>query len=164
MVARRHLRFGLFVVGSAALVAVGLGVRAEEDPSSADTTVRAPSVQGALQPGLDNLREETELRRDARRFLSAFLRYEGSELNRSVRGALRAWASKGFASELLGAPPRLHARLAAARIDRLFIEEASWEPAIAVIGGVARRGQRRERFSFLFARSGGRWLAGGPAP
>jgi hypothetical protein len=145
-------------------LAVGLGLRAEGDPSSAVTAVRRPSAQAVVGPRLGYVREERQLRRDARRFLSAFLRYEGGELRQSVSRALRAWATKDFASELLDAPPRVHGRLPAARIDRLFIKEASWKPAIAVVGGVARRGQLSERFSFLFARSGGRWLAGGPAP
>jgi len=164
MVAGRRLRFALFCLASGALLGIGLGFTAEGDPSSAGTAVRAPSVQVAPRPGLASLRKERGLRRDARQFVSAFLKYEGGELSGSVRGALRAWASKHFASELLAAPPRLHIRLGRARIDRLFIKEASWAPALAVVGGVARRGQRSERFSFLFARSGGRWLAGGPAP
>jgi hypothetical protein len=166
MVGRKHLRFALFCLGSGALLAVGLGLRAEGDQRSAVTAVGRPSVQAVVGPrlGHGHVREERNLRRDARRFLSAFLRYEGGEVRESVSGALRVWSTRDFASELLEAPPRLHGRLPPARIDRLFIKEASWEPAIAVVGGVARRGQRSERFSFLFARSGGRWLAGGPAP
>lgn len=164
MVGRKHLRFVLFCLGSAGLLAAGLGLRPEGDQRSGVTAVQRPSVQALVVPGVAHVGEERKLRRDAQRFLRAFLRYEGGELRRSVRRALRARATKDFASELLEAPPRLDGRLAAARIDRLFIKEASWEPAIAVVGGVARRDRRRERFSFLFAKSGGRWLAGGPAP
>jgi hypothetical protein len=164
MVARKHLRFGLFCLGSGALLAVGLGLTAEGDPNSSATEVRRPPGQVVVGPRVGHLSEERKLRRDARRFLSAFLRYEGGELSQPVSRALRAWATKDFASQLLVAPPRLHARLPAARIDRLTIKEASWEPGIAVVGGVARRAERSEKFSFLFAKSGGRWLAGGPAP
>ena len=163
MVGRRYLRFFLFCVGSAALLIVGLGLRAEGDSSGADTASGEPFVAVA-GPRVDHEREERQLRRDARSFLSAFLRYEEGELSRHVRRALRAGASEEFASELLRAPPRFHEGLPAARIDRVFIKEASWEPTIAVIGGVARRAQRREKLSFLFARSEGRWHAAGPAP
>jgi hypothetical protein len=155
---------GLFCLGSGALLVVGLGVTGEGDPSRGGTAVRGPSVQVVAPSRLDHVGEERQLRRDARRFLSAFLRYEGGELGESVRRALRAWATEDFASQLLKAPPRVQVRLDPARIGELFIKEASWEPAIAVVAGVAKRGQRSERFSFLFARSEGRWLAGGPAP
>jgi hypothetical protein len=121
-------------------------------------------VEGAVRPGLEEENQERELRRDAREFLGAFLRYEGGELNRSVRRSLRRWATAEFASELLGEPPRLQETLPRARIDQLRVREASWKPAIAVVDGVANRANESERFSFLFARSGGRWRAGGPAP
>jgi len=164
MVAGRYLRLSLFCLGSGALLVVGVSLMAEEGASSAGTAVRGPSVPAVVGPQFGHLRQERQLRGDARRFLRAFFQYEEGELSHSVRPALRAGATEEFGAELLRAPPRLHGGLPAARIARLYIKEASWRPAIAVVGGVARRGGRSERFSFLFASPAGRWLAGGPAP
>jgi hypothetical protein len=164
MASARNLRLALFCAGSAALLAVGFGVTREGDPREAGPLLHKPSVGASVRRAPAGVAHEQELRRDAREFLGGFLRYEGGELSRSVRASLRWWASRKFASDLLAEPPRLQGGLPRARIDRLRVAEASWRPAIAVVDGVAKRAKASERFSFLFARSGRRWRAEGPAP
>jgi hypothetical protein len=149
-----------FVLATFALLAVGLAVNGEREAKRSDSpqiesrrAVSAPADRG----------EERLLLLDARRFVDAFLRYERGERSRSVLRRLRVWARSNFAAQLLDASPRVLVRLPSARIDRLRVEKASWRSAIAVVGGVAHRARRRERFDFLFTKSGGRWLAAGPA-
>jgi hypothetical protein len=104
------------------------------------------------------------LRGDARGFLAAFFRYEVSELDPPLACTLRKRASPSFAAELLSKPPHSTSQpQAAARLSRLSITVLSLAPGRALISGSARRGSRREEFSFLFEARRGTWLAVGPA-
>jgi hypothetical protein len=162
MAGGRHLN--IFCVGAAALVLAALSFTSEGDPSHRGSAVVAP-LAPASPPSLGGRsRGGAQLRRDAHEFVANFLKYEAGRLSRPVQRALRAGATKRFATELLQAPPRVDAPLAPAHIGRLFIEDTSWGRALAVVAGSAKRGAERENFSFLFVRSGGMWLAGGPAP
>ena len=105
-----------------------------------------------------------EVRRSARRFLSAFFRYEVGETASSVERALRASATPRFAAGLLTAAPRAPASgefPPPASLGRIEVAFVSVLPPRAVVSGVARRRGGSERFSFLFEHRGRAWLADG---
>lgn len=106
-----------------------------------------------------------ELRRSARRFLAAFLRYEVGQEGARLTAALRATATPSFAKRLLARPPRVPVagRLPPpARLGRLQVGFLSGAATRALVSATAWRGPRPEELSFVFARRRSRWLASGP--
>jgi hypothetical protein len=158
---RVDIHVALFAFASAALLAAGLALRGEAESNG--VTAPGPDLVVRASP-LAQKPEVQTLRRDASRFLSAFFRYEGGARDSSLFWRLQVSSTRKFAAQLLDAPPRLQSRLPPAQIQRIVVDEASWVPAIAVVSGAARRGDEREKFSFLFAKKAGRWVAAGPAP
>ncbi len=105
------------------------------------------------------------LRRTARRFLGAFLRYEVGEGGSAAAATLRATATRSFAARLLAAPPRAPAAggfPTAARLGELEVGLLAPAANRALISASAVRAGRPEQLSFLFVRRGASWLAMGP--
>lgn len=158
---RADLRSLLFALSCAALLVAGLALRGE----AGSKTVRV-AQSGLVEPTAALARgpEAQALRRDAAWFLNAFFQYEEGGRSSKLFRRLQTSSTPKFAAQLLDAPPRIPSRLAPAQIQRIAIKEASWGSAIAVVSGAALRDERREAFSFLFAKEAGRWVAAGPAP
>jgi hypothetical protein len=160
-------RVGLFVLTSAALLAAALAFAGSPSPHSPPPPARsqlgatAPPESPSAAAGVARLR--ATLGAAARRFLVAFFRYEVGAAGPRVRAALRATATRGFAAELLAAPPRRLSRaLAAAVPGRLRLAVASISPPRALVSGSAERDGEMEQFSFLFTARDGVWRASGP--
>jgi hypothetical protein len=103
------------------------------------------------------------LRRDARRFLLAFLRYEVGETGGDIRQVLRQTSTAGFANSLLRRPsPSPVSPPGAASLAALSVTVLSALPPRALIRGAALREGGTEQFSFLFEARHGVWLASGP--
>jgi hypothetical protein len=140
----------------------GLGEReAESRPAPAPERPSAGVARAALRAQ----RLAEELRRSARRFLVAFLRYEVGESGPGVAVALRATSTRRFAARLLGAPPRAPAAGGfppPAKLRKLQVAFLSAAATRALISALARRGGRPEELSFLFDRSAAGWRASGP--
>ncbi len=104
-------------------------------------------------------RRKAHLDRASRTFIEAFLRYEVGEVPASVGRSIRRLSTAGFASYLLGAPPRQLGGREPARI--VVVETAFLDPSAdrALVRGVARRADGPEELSFVFVLRGGRWLA-----
>lgn len=146
----------------AALAFSAIRPAAAPSPAAPRSAATAPPLpRAARRIERRAARSEAALRRAARPFLAAFLRYEaGAE----VAAALRASATSAFAARLLAAPPRPTepgyrppARLGALRITFL-----SARADRALVRASAARAVGAEQLSFVFARRGGRWLAVGP--
>jgi hypothetical protein len=157
----RKGRLGLFVLASAALVAVALCLSGEE--RARPNTEKARTIEGR-SPGVEHIGQERQLRADAARYFAVFLRYEQGVTGPFVVRRLRATVTRAFADELLGALPRVDGPLPRARLVAVRVENASWRPPIAIVSAEARRGGQPEELEFLFARERGRWRAAGPAP
>ena len=160
-------RLGLFCVVCAVLLAAAIGFAGGgHSPAPARLPAKPEVVPAAPPPrsaagGAAGLR--ATLGGEARRFLSAFFRYEVGELGPGVRRTLRANATPGFAAELLSVPPRRPPSAPAAALPgQLAIAVASLSPPRAVVSGTARRGSEAEDFSFVFEAVDGAWLASGP--
>ena len=163
--APRPLRVALFCAACAALLAADIGF-AGGSPASApprrpgETLPVAVASKRRQSRGAVGVR--SELGGAAGRFLTAFFRYEVGELGPTVRRALRASATPGFAAELLASPPRRPPGAPAAVLPgHLAIAVASIDPPRALVSGSARRGDQSEQFSFLFEPRRGTWLASG---
>jgi hypothetical protein len=166
-------RVGLFLAISTAIVAVGLlfALTAPDPPSTtqapAGEAVGAALRFAAPSPRLlaaRSARLRSRLRAVARRFLSAFLRYEVGDLDPQVRATLRDAATPGFAARLLAAPPRPPAPGSfppPARLRRIEVAFVALAPPRAILSGEALRSDAPAQFSFLFELRGGRWLASG---
>ncbi len=129
--------------------------------SPVEVAPAAPSVPRPAAGGAAALR--AAIGGQARPFLTAFFRYEVGDVGPWVRRALRADATPGFATELLGSPPRRPVRSVPAAVPgRLAIAVASAVPPRVVVSGSASRGSEAEQFSFLFEVVDGAWLASGP--
>lgn len=153
-------RLGLFTAASGALLLSAVLFAAHPGPQVPDST--AAVTRPDRPPAAPQRASRARLKRDARRFLAAFLRYEVGELDHRGRQALRATATPGFAAELLRAPPHLWAAPSRpALLLRLSIAYFSPNPPRALITGSARRGENDEQFSFLFKARAGTWLASG---
>lgn len=101
--------------------------------------------------------------RTVRAFLRAFLRYEVGEVDAAVRRGLRESATEEFASQLLGAPPRVpagvpRAHLVVGEMEFVPLDEAARR---AQINGTLERAGRREAFSFTVEHFPGGWLVSG---
>jgi hypothetical protein len=161
----RRLAFGLVVLalGGALLLAVlrspnpNLG-----KPSSAGAEDRLATVSRRHPPARKAPTADT--RRQARRFVEAFLSYEVGAGGSRAEEAIRSDASPSFADELLAHPPIPAGGSAPppARITRLRVDPVPGQPDLALVSGEARRPAAPEPFAFLFARRGGRWLAVAP--
>jgi len=160
----------LFVAVSAVLVAAAIALRSPPDSSPPSGVVRPPQVDGGPVGSARDVvaqlnKRHTEVKAAARRFLTAFLRYEVGDLSEPVRRALRGTATRRFADRLLRQPPRRPAagqfppRATLRRIHIAFISPLATR---AVVSGAALRGGLSEEFSFVLARRGGTWLASGP--
>jgi hypothetical protein len=79
-------------------------------------------------------------RRVAARFARAYLRYETGRLDRHVRRSLRVLCAPRFATELLGAPPRLPPGASLPRLR--FLGIARVEPTVIAGEGAVRAGAR----------------------
>jgi hypothetical protein len=136
-------------------------------PPTGDTVAPATgNVVGSAGDVIAQLnRRKAEVRVAARRFLTAFLRYEVGDLSPPVRHALRTNATRGFADRLLSYPPRRPAagrfppRATLQRLDIAFVSPLATR---AVVSGTAGRGGLSEEFSFVLAYRGTTWLASGP--
>jgi hypothetical protein len=106
----------------------------------------------------------TGARPKVRRFLAAFLSYEVGGDGPAVERAIRGSSSRSFARQLLSEPPGPPNRpgQTTTRITSLRIDRVPGHPNLALASGEARRSEGPEPFSFLFAQSGGRWLAVAP--
>lgn len=168
----RQARLVLFLAASATILAAALlfalrGGQPIPPPAAAD---RRPGNEvsladsGRRAPATRMRQLRREVKRSARRFLSAFFRYEVGETAPSVRRALRASATPRFAAGLLTAAPRAPGSgefPTPARLGRIEIAFVSVLPPRAVVSGVARRRGGSERFSFLFEHRLRAWLADG---
>jgi len=160
----------LFVAVSAALVAAAIALRHPAESSRPSGVVRAPQLdRGAAVPARDVVlrlnRRHAEVRAAARRFLTAFLRYEVGDVSAQVRRTIRGAATQPFARRLLRRPPRRPATGSfppRATLRSVYISFVSPRATRAVASGSALRGGLSEEFSFVLARHGGKWLASGP--
>ena len=100
----------------------------------------------------------------ARRFLTAFLRYEVGDRDPSVARDLRRTSTHQFASDLLRDPPlrRGQAEGRPATLGRLSIVPIPGDPPLVSVSATARRRSGPEQLSFVFELRGGRWLASAP--
>lgn len=160
-------RLALFAALCAVLLAAALGFSAirppprSPPPAPRSAATAPPLPRAARRIERRAARLEAALRRAARPFLGAFLRYEaGAE----VAAALRASATPAFAARLLAAPPRATGPgyLPPARLGTFRITFLSARADRALVRASAERGVGAEQLSFVFARRGGRWLASGP--
>lgn len=160
----------LFVAVSVVLVATAIALRNPSDPTGTPTEAHtAPANSGAIGFAQDVVaqldRRQAEAKVAARRFLTAFLRYEVGDLSVTVRRALRAASTRRFANQLLSHPPRRSAggrfppRATLQRIDVAFVSPLATR---AVVSGSALRSGLPEELSFVLARHGTRWLVSGP--
>jgi len=148
----------LFLLICAALVAVAVLLHAASPPAPPAAELRV----SAHRPPPRRLAAPA-LRRSARRFLTAFLRYEVGDRSSATSRALRATATPAFAAGLRRRPPRPSAAAprAPARLGPLTI--ARLTPTLAAVNATARRAAGPEQLSFLFARTAtGRWQASAP--
>jgi hypothetical protein len=168
---RRAALFALVcaaLVGSAVGFAAGghqsgVGQRGAESRSAVSVKRSSAGVERAV---LRAQRLAEELRRSARRFLAAFLRYEVGERSPAVLAMLRVTATRRFATRLLAASPRPAAAgrfPPPAHLRNLQVAFLSAAASRALVGGVAGRGGRTEDLSFLFTHRRRGWLASGPA-
>lgn len=153
-------RLALFCASAVALVLAAVLLSGGEGDPSASTSALPATTSAEPQSGPG--RSSAGLRRDARRFLSAFFRYEVGDLNPKIAQALRRTATAEFAATLLRRAPRAVAGTPPARIDRLSLALLRTQPPGALLSGAASRGSAAEQFSFLFALRRGVWLASGP--
>lgn len=154
-------RAALFIAVAVALLAAGLllrpGSRSVSPPIGIPASRPTPSpartheLRAALNP-------------TARRFLTAFLRYEVGYRDGAASRSLRATATSGFAAELLRNPPEIpkHAPRSGATLGPLSIVTVSTDPPLASVTAVAHRSAGPEQLSFVFSRRRGRWLASAP--
>jgi hypothetical protein len=153
-------RLGFAVLAAApALAAALLGSHHEpraEAPAPPPTARRGQPPRAAPSPATP------ALRREAHRFLAAFLALEAGAEDRATRAAIRRGAAPRLARELLAGRPR-PARRPGARILALRLARLPRRPGLALATGTARRRDGPEPFAFLLARRGGRWLALAPA-
>jgi hypothetical protein len=155
---RRLVFFALTATMTAA--ALLLGPRHRDPPPPVDTPASArrppPAVRSARTPAL---------RRDARRFASAFLAYETGREDPMTRAAIRRGAVPRLAREILaGAGPRSGKPIDPRPLSpSLHLSRLPGSPDLALLTGTARRPSGPEPFAFLLGRRGGRWLALAPA-
>ncbi len=156
----RRLLFGFAVVALIGAAAALAGSAAPQEPAAHPPGGR--EARGRA-PGLAPARALMgSLRRSARRFLDAYLRYEAGELGFAVRRALRWTATRRFAAALLGAPVRRRGPpLRAARLGSLAVRIDPADPRRALIEGLARRGPLRESLAFGFLHVARGWRASG---
>lgn len=163
-------RVALFVAVSVVIVAAAVlfslaGSDAEYAPPTTARKV-APTVQSpAPLEGRGAERVRDQVVAAARRFLSAFFRYEVGDLSPRVQQTLRASATPEFATELLSTPPHPtpSTRLDdPAELGKIQVKFVSFVPPRAVVSGAARRHHVFEEFSFLVELHGSVWLVGGP--
>lgn len=162
----RTLRIGLFALACVALSAAAVLFASADRPGRpAGSAIGPGSAVGRAHGPLRGARRLLRsLRRSARRFLAAYLRYEVGEDGGSVRRELRLTATGRFAALLLANPVRRESRAAPsapARLRRLEVRVDPADPRHALLGGVAARGARTERFSFEFIHGDSGWRASG---
>jgi hypothetical protein len=151
---------------AAALIAAALLLSAHHDtagsPVSPEPASRA--VQSVSRP--PEVAPRPVLRPVAADFVAAFLGYEVGAVTPSVRSAIRSTATRTFADDLLGQPPRVSpgsGALSPASLARLSIDILSSDPGRALVTGTATRPGGREEFAFLFEAQRGHWVAVAPA-
>lgn len=162
-------RLALFALCCALLAAAALGFARggpAPPPQAAPPAVAASGVPAsALRLERRAARAEAALRHAARPFLAAFLGYEAGRRGFALTAALRAGATRAFATRLLAAPPRPSSPAGypgGARLGGLSVSFLSAAPDRALVRASAERGGLPEQLSFLFARRGGRWVASAP--
>lgn len=175
-VAARRLLFWVLsgaLVGSAAFIFLGVdrGSGGSSD-ATAPVPIRSARIYGVETSSSDGAEASRPpvgavsvgLRRPARRFVSAYLRYEVGDRAPWVLRAVRSGATAPFRSQLLAAPvgevaagpPR------AAEVRTLAVRAVSGKPPVALVSGEAHRPGGIEQFSFLFVRTRAGWRAFGP--
>jgi hypothetical protein len=161
----RRLAFGLVVLalGGALLLVVLRSSRPTQGERSSDAIAGGlATVSRRRSPALKV--PNPDARRQARRFVEAFLSYEVGAGGSRTERALRSDASQALAAELLAHRPIPPGRSdpATTRITRLRVDPVPGHPDLALVSGEARRPAAPEPFAFLFAWRGGRWLAIAP--
>lgn len=163
-------RLALFAALCALLLVAALGFAGADRAGSPALALRAGGTAASRLPAAARRIErraahlEASLRRAARPFLAAFLRYEGGLGAPADATALRASATPGFAARLLADAPRAPASgyPSRARLRALSVTFLSARADWALVRAAAGRSGGAEQLSFLFARRSGRWLATGP--
>lgn len=124
-------------------------------PAPATTTAAAP----APPFGVAAQRAAIEC---ARRFLSAYLRFEVGDDDATVRAALRATATPAFAHELLAKPPRLGAAAPQrpGQIDGLELSDGPRATRL-VVAATIRRATTVTPLMLRLAREEGGWRISG---
>jgi hypothetical protein len=161
-------RIVLFVAVSTLLVVVAVifnrgagGTLTEREVSE-----EPPRAGRAQKLTAQLVRTEAEAEATARRFLTAFLRYEVGELTPAVRRMLLTTATPEFGDQLLASPTRRPAagsfppRAELRRVDVTFV---SPQATLAVVDGTALRAGLPEEFGFVFSLGSSGWLASGAA-
>ncbi len=104
----------------------------------------------------------------ARRFFSAFARYELGEFDHRITAQLRATATRRFAAELTGSPPRateLSSALQPAELGRLVFVvgelDARDELASAELVGAVKRGRESSPIAIEMVQTQRRWRVSG---
>jgi hypothetical protein len=151
------------------MIAVAIVVSEHGGGGSQSQVVEAPRSTGVLnslggEAPAGSRSRSPQVLEGAREFVSAFLRYEVGEDLPWVRRRLRRGATAGFAGELLRSPVRVSSGpgRAPAKIETIRVEFVTRSRGLALVFGRARRADGPEEFSFLFTRTGGRWLARAP--
>lgn len=164
-------RLLLFTAASALIVISAFAFRAgrdtplrtesrSEEASAAYAFTPRPSTT-ALMAALRQRRSEVSS--SARRFLSAFFRYEVGKTGAAVRRGLWATSTRAFYRQLMRQPvaPASAGYPARASLERLRVSFVSSTASRALVSGTADRGGLPEEFSFVFAKGRAGWLASG---
>jgi hypothetical protein len=153
----------LLVLASIAFSRGSDSIGTAEPPPSALETAGTRRSEQELIAQLE--RRQIEVEEAARRFLSAFLRYEVGDLTPTVRRTLRSTATPEFARRLFSFParPTIGRFPPRAVLRRLDVEFVSSEGTLARVNGTAWRAGLPEEFAFLFMLRRVGWLAIGPA-
>jgi len=154
-------RLPSFLAVCAGLLAAALLLRTTSPPPPPASPAPEPHPTAHAAPA--GRPAAAALRHAARRFLTAFLRYEVGERSPATARALRATAAPAFAATLRRGPPRPSAAAprGPARLGPLTI--ARLTSTLAAVNATARRPAGPEQLSFIFARTeSGRWQASAP--
>jgi hypothetical protein len=153
-------RTALFLSVCATLIAAALLPRSDHPAGSAPVGITrgTPPTPGRPRAPVPALASS------ARRFLTAFLRYEVGDQGGAVTRTLRATATRAFAVELLRNPPRPlpGAPRPDPHLGSLTFAPVSTKPPLTSVGAVAKRPTGPDQLSFVFELSHGTWLASAP--
>lgn len=160
-------RVVLFVAVSALLIAAAIGFSHGPDaPGPPNARIEPDGVAQSNRPAAQLARAERNVGVAARRFLTAFLRYEVGELTPAVRRALLATTTTQFGRQLIASParrPTTGSFPPRAELHRMEITFLTPQATLAVIEGTALRAGFPEEFSFAFSLRASGWLASGAA-